>query len=170
MRFKLLITMLLVGLLPLSITTTITTTGTANLYRFAQGEVAQQVADDLYERYRNTMFLNGITITFSLILALGFALGFSSTITKPLESLLEKINEINENNLTNLSDLPEDELNHSEKDEIGKLHSSYSAAIRKLVGIISVVQRSSIQVDAASGALATLSEEVNALSEEILQP
>jgi methyl-accepting chemotaxis protein len=164
LRFKIFISLLMVGLLPLGLTMIVTTTGTADLNRFAQEQVDNQVARTIHERYYGRMFLNGITITLSLILAISFALLFTRAITKPLNSLILTANKISEKDLRFQSG---DETVYAGRDEIKKIQSSYSSAIGNLRGIISLLKDSSIKVDSASGELATLSQEVNALSEEI---
>ncbi len=164
MRFKILIALLIVGLVPLGMTMLVTTIGTRDLNTFAKDQVDNEVARTIHQEYSNKMFANGITITFSLVLAISFALLFTRTITKPLESLIQTADKISEKDLSFQSG---EETVYSGRDEIKKIQSSYSSAIGNLRGIISLVKDSSIKVDSSSGELATLSQEVNALSMEI---
>jgi nitrogen fixation/metabolism regulation signal transduction histidine kinase len=117
LRFKIFISLLMVGLLPLGLTMIVTTTGTADLNRFAQEQVDNQVARTIHERYYGRMFLNGITITLSLILAISFALLFTRAITKPLNSLILTANKISEKDLRFQSG---DETVYAGRDEIKK--------------------------------------------------
>ncbi|MHA2156320.1 MAG: methyl-accepting chemotaxis protein [Candidatus Hodarchaeales archaeon] len=162
-KTKLIIGMLVVGLGPSSLVMIITTTGTADLFRYAQPLVDAEVGDNLYSRYQGIMFRSGITITLSIFLAIIFALLLSRILITPIQSLSKIAERISDNDLT---ELPE-QSSSSSNDEIKKLYSSYATAILNLREIISMVKKSSFQVDDSSNELITLSTELNSLSTEI---
>ncbi|MHA2109805.1 MAG: methyl-accepting chemotaxis protein, partial [Candidatus Hodarchaeales archaeon] len=162
-KTKLIIGMLVVGLGPSSLVMIITTTGTADLFRYAQPLVDAEAGDNLYSRYQGIMFRSGITITLSIFLAIIFALLLSRILITPIQSLSKIAERISDNDLT---ELPE-QSSSSSNDEIKKLYSSYATAILNLREIISMVKKSSFQVDDSSNELITLSTELNSLSTEI---
>lgn len=163
-KTKLLVTMLVVGLVPSGLIMIITTTGTAGLFNYVQPLVeGEEDSANLRSRYIEAMTRNGVTITFSIVLAICLALLFSKLIINPLKSLTIIADKIADNDLTQLPDTS----SSSTKDEIGKLQKSYSTAILNLRDILSVVKSSSFKVDKASSSLAALSIEVDSLSKEI---
>ena len=164
MKTKLLVMMLLVGVVPLGISTIISTTGTARLFRYAQNEVGPEVGADLYKQYQGIMLLSGISITLSLIMAIVFALFLSKKITSPITVLLKSTIRLSENDLTSES---VDDSFLERKDEIGKLTGAFSSTAKNLREVISIVKASSEKVDSASNDLSSLSQEVRSLSEEI---
>ncbi|MCK4847801.1 MAG: methyl-accepting chemotaxis protein, partial [Candidatus Heimdallarchaeota archaeon] len=163
MRSKLLAVMLLVGVVPLGISTIISTTGTARLFRFAQSEVGLDVVDALYKQYQGIMLLSGTSITLSLLMAIIFALILSRKITKPMDDLLKTVNRLSENDLT--SEAVDDSF-VERKDEIGILGSAFASTTKNLREVILIVKASSEGVDSASNDLSILSQEVSSLSEE----
>jgi len=163
-KTKLLITMLLVGLVPSGLIMIVTTTGTAGLFNYMQPLLEGE--DDkasLRSRYLEAMTRNGVTISFSIVLAICLAFLFSKLIINPLNNLTKIADKMADNDLTQLPDSP----SSSVKDEIGKLQSSYITAILNLREVLSIVKNSSFKVDKSSSALAALSVEVNSLSKEI---
>ncbi|MHA1977986.1 MAG: methyl-accepting chemotaxis protein [Candidatus Hodarchaeales archaeon] len=162
-KTKLIIGMFIVGLGPSSLVMIITTTGTADLFRYTQPLVSIEEGDNLYSRYQGIMIRNGVTITVSIVLAIIFALLLSRILVNPIKALSKIAHKISENDLT---ELPE-ESSSSSNDEIKKMQSSYSTAILNLREIISMVKRSSFQVDESSSELLTLTHELNSLSTEI---
>ncbi len=164
-KTKLLITMLLVGLVPSGLIMIVTTTGTAGLFNYMQPLLEGE--DDkasLRSRYLEAMTRNGVTISFSIVLAICLAFLFSKLIINPLNNLTKIADRMADNDLTQLPDSPS---SSSVKDEIGKLQSSYITAILNLREVLSIVKNSSFKVDKSSSALAALSVEVNSLSKEI---
>jgi methyl-accepting chemotaxis protein len=164
MKTKLLAFMLLVGVVPLGISTIVSTTGTARLYRYAQNEVGSEIAADLYKQYQGIMLLSGISITLSLIMTIVFALFLSKKITSPITVLLKSTIRLSENDLTSES---VDDSFLERKDEIGKLTGAFASTVKNLREVISIVKASSEKVDSASNDLSSLSQEVSSLSEEI---
>jgi len=164
MRSKLLAVMLLVGVVPLGISTIISTTGTARLFRYAQDEVDPGIVSELREQYQGIMFLSGISITLSLLMAIIFALFLSKKITKPIGDLLQSVNRLSENDLT--SKITDDSF-LERTDEIGKLRGTFVSTTKNLREIISLVKASSVRVDSACDELSQLSQEMSSLSEEI---
>ena len=164
MKSKLLAIMLIVGVVPLGISTIVSTAGTARLFRYAQNEVGPEVMDDLYRTYQGIMVLSGISITLSLFIAIFFAFVLSRKITKPMNSLLNTVNRLSNNDLTNES---VDDSFLERNDEIGMLTGAFDSTTKNLRDIISLVKASSERVDSASNELSTLSQEVSSLSEEI---
>ena len=164
MKSKLLVMMLLIGVVPLSISTIISTTGTARLFRFAQSEVDSEIVDSLTKQYQGIMFLSGISITLSLLMAILLALILSRKISKPLSTLLNTTIRLSENDLTSAT---VEGLSLDRKDEIGQLTSGLASTVKNLREVISIVKASSVRVDSASNDLSILSQEVSSLSEEI---
>jgi len=167
MRTKLLTVMLIVGVVPLGISTLVSTNGTKSLRDYAVGQIGGEgtvEADALHNRYVGIMFASGISITMSLFLAIISALIFSKIITSPIEVLLESTIRLSENDLTSES---VDDSIFERKDEIGKLKGAFASTVKNLREVISMVKASSEKVDTASNDLSSLSQEVSSLSEEI---
>ncbi len=162
-RSKLLIGMLIVGLGPSSLVMIITTTGTADLFRYTQPLVSSEEGDKIYARYQGIMFRSGITITASIVVSIIIALLLSRLLIRPIKELGRVADRISSNDLTELPDNPSSASN----DEIDNLYTSYSTAIVSLREIIATVKKSSFQVDESSTELLTLSNELNSLSTEI---
>ncbi len=164
MRTKLLAVMLIVGVLPLGISTIISTTGTARLYKYARSEVGPDIAADLYTQYQGIMLLSGISITLSLLMAIIFALFFRNKITNPMDTLLKATAQLSQNDLSSSTI---DNSFFGRNDEIGKLMNGLASTTVNLREVISIVKASSEKVDSASNDLSNLSQEVSSLSEEI---
>ena len=167
MRTKLLTVMLIVGVVPLGISTLVSTTGTKRLRDYAVDQIGGEgsnEAEALHSQYFGIMLLSGISITSSLFLAIISALIFSKKITSPIEVLLESTIRLSENDLTSES---EDDSYLERKDEIGKLKGAFASTVKNLREVISIVKASSEKVDTASNDLSSLSQEVSSLSEEI---
>ncbi|MHA1221376.1 MAG: methyl-accepting chemotaxis protein, partial [Candidatus Heimdallarchaeota archaeon] len=167
MRSKLLLVMLLVGVVPLGISTIMSTMGTKRLRDYAVDQIGGEgsvEADALHSQYVGIMFTSGISITISLFMAILAALIFSRKITKPIETLLISVNRLKDNDLTSET---VDESFLERNDEIGKLMTGFASTVNNLREVMLIVKASSVKVDSASNDLSILSQEVSSTSEEI---
>ncbi|GFR35438.1 methyl-accepting chemotaxis protein [Thermobrachium celere] len=107
----------------------------------------------------------GIGITTVLFIILGSALvvTLSKSLTKPIQTAVEKLELISQGNLT--EETPENML--IRKDELGKMANSIEYMRRTLLDIITQIKHNADKIGAQTDYLSSISEELNASSQNI---
>ncbi|MEG1256049.1 methyl-accepting chemotaxis protein [Clostridium sp.] len=105
----------------------------------------------------NSLLLIGLM---SLLIAIGISLGFSKTITKPINLLLKDMEQVKRGDFSIRANI-------KSKDEVGKLGAGFNVMLGAVATLISNIQLVSQEVSMSSQSLASSAEETSASSEEV---
>jgi len=126
-------------------------------------EEIQEPLIKLNRELNNQMSLLAFIIFISVVIISIIVFLFSNYLLKPIISLTVKSKAISENDLSIGIEIPEQDR----KDEVGKLITAFSVAVRNIKDILVTIQDASFRVTTNSNMLASAINEVHTISEDI---
>ena len=117
-----------------------------------------EISDSTSALLRSAGFIGLVT----LIIAGIITLGFSNSVTKPINRLVANMKQVEAGDMTIQSSI-------KRKDELGVLATSFNNMVSNVRGLVDSASQVTLQVSDASQNLAGSSEEVSASSEEVTQ-
>ncbi|KMY55322.1 hypothetical protein AC623_16405 [Bacillus sp. FJAT-27231] len=116
---------------------------------------------DFNKGANHVLVIIAMTIVAATIIGLVVIIGFTRSLTKPLQQLTDHVNQVA------AGDLTVEKLRIKNKDEIGVLAKGFNSMASNMREIIVAVDQSAQQVSDSSQSLSAIAEETSASSEEV---